>query len=386
MKKILLFNDCLNYGGTETLLVNLLHHIAGEACEVTLLLPVHDAGDILLKDVPDRVNVAYIYPKKLSRLQKVLHENLMSFFPSLYAKVVHLDLKKYDLIVSFKDSVYSAVFARARQPKILWIHNLPVERKYTVKSLKEWLPVKLLQIRSERLIKAFRRYNDVVFVSNASMNNYTRIYNQGKLVKGQNLQVIYNAIELSKIGKLSLEACNTEMEHPMFIMVGRFSVEKRIDRVIKAARRLKNEGYNFKIKIIGDGLFFEDVKRLVAGLSLSDTVSLPGYINNPYPHMKSADWLICSSEKESFSLVVLESIYLGTPVITTDCGGPTEISANGEYALLTGNSSDGVYRGMKKALDEPSIAGKYTSKADECLKRFDYNKWLDSVDKILGLS
>ena len=383
MKQILIFNDCLNYGGTETLLVNVLNSIADKQCNVTLLLPVAHPHNILLKNIHSKVNIIYIYQKELSRVKKIIHENLMSFFPSLYIKIVKLDLKKYDTILSFKDSVYSTIFTLSKQRKILWVHNLPTEKKYGINSLKEYLPVILLKIRTKRLIKSFRRYNDVIFVSQTSKDNYIKIYNREKFINGQNLQVIYNAIDFSKIDLLSKESFEQKTEHPVFIMATRFSVEKRIDRVVWAAYKLKEEGYKFKIRILGDGPLYNDIQNLISELSLTKEISLSGYVSNPYPYMKSGDWLICSSEKESFSLVLLESIYLGTPVITTNCGGPAEISADGKYALLTENSTSGIYSGMKEVLSNPEIAEKYTTKANECLKRFDYHKWLETVSKIL---
>lgn len=386
MRNILIFNDSLGFGGTESLLVNILNNLSDkQQCQVTLLLPAPNENDVLLTKISPKINITYIYQHTPSRRKKVIHENIMSFFPKTYLKLVKLNLNQFDLIVSFKDSIYSGIFAQSKTPKILWIHNLPVVREYEINSLKEFLPVELLKIRIKRLIKSYRKYETVVCVSHASMNRYIEIYNKGKYVKGQNLQVIYNAVDFSQIDRLAQAPCDLDKADPIFIMATRFSIEKRLDRVIKSAKKLKDEGYKFKIIILGDGLFFDDIKNQISALSLENECLLPGYTTNPFPYMKTADWLICSSEKESFSLVLLESIYLGTPVITTDCGGPTEISANGEYALLTDNSTLGVYSGMKKALDTPQIADQYTSKAKECLSRFDYDKWIEAVNKILGV-
>jgi glycosyltransferase involved in cell wall biosynthesis len=383
MKHILIFNDSMQFGGTEVLLVNILKHLSGKPCKITLLLPAPNDGDLLLEEIPNNVEVKYIYPQKLSRLKKVLYENLMAFFPALYLKVVRLNLKKYDLLVSFKDGLYSVIFPHAHRPTILWVHNLPVKRNFHVASLKEYIPVQMQKARVYRFLRSFLLYDKVVFVSHATMNNYIKLYYTGKQKK-QDLKVIYNAIDFSKINKLSLEPLQWEMEQcPVFAVAVRFSIEKRIDRVVSAAKRLKDEGYKFRVVIMGDGPFFDEIKRKIAELSLTGEISLMGYTANPYPCIKASDWLVCSSEKESFSLVIIESVYLGTPVITTDCGGPTEISGNGKYALLTENSSEGVYMGMKKALDNPALAGNYTFLAGECLQRFNYDKWLEEVERLM---
>lgn len=64
-----------------------------------------------------------------------------------------------------------------------------------------------------------------------------------------------------------------------------------------------------KIHILG---FREDVPSLIA----------------------AADLLVLPSYGESFSLVILEAMRAGKPVVATDCGGPSELVVHGETGLL----------------------------------------------------
>lgn len=384
MKNILIFNDTLKYGGTETLLVDILNHLSQKDCSVTLLLPFPTENNTLLKEVSPKIDVKYIYPERPSRLKRIIYENLMAFTPRFHNRLIGLNLNKYDLLVSFKDSVYTILFSRSKKYKILWIHNLPTIDKYEVKSLKEYIPVKLLKKRIYRLISSFRKFDEVVCVSNATKERYIDIFNNGKTPQ-QHIQVLYNAIDEKRTLELSQKGNSHIVNHPSFVMITRFSAEKRVDRVITAADRLKKEGYKFHIYIVGDGVLRNKIENQISTLGLNKEIELLGYMGNPYPFLKLNNWLVSSSERESFSLVILESIFLGVPVITTDCGGPTEITENGKYGVLTENSTDGVYKGIKTVLDNPDIAKTYTSQAEECLKRFNYNEWLLSVEKILKL-
>lgn len=384
MKNILIFNDTLKYGGTETLLVDILNHLSHRNCGVTLLLPFPTENNTLLKEVSPKIEIKYIYTERPSRLKKIIYENLMAFTPRLHNKLAGLDLNKYDLIVSFKDSVYTILFSRSKKYKILWIHNLPTIDKYQVKSLKEYIPVKLLKKRIYRLIASFRNFDEIICVSNTTKQRYIDVFNNSTPPQ-QHIQVLYNAIDENRTLELSLKENPLIVNHPSFVMITRFSAEKRVDRVITAADRLKKEGYKFHIYIVGDGVLRNKIENQISTLDLNDEIELLGYMENPYPFLKLNDWLVSSSERESFSLVILESIFLGVPVITTNCGGPTEITENGKYGILTENSTDGVYKGIKMALDNPAISETYTSKAEECLRRFNYNEWLSSVEKILKL-
>lgn len=363
------------------MLLNVLKRLSGKDCEITLLLPYPSDKDILLNEVPANVNIKYIYPQPLSRKQKIIYENLMNFFPRYHNKKVGLDLSPYDQIVSFKDSIFSIIFSKEPQQKILWIHNLPTRYKYGINNLKEYIPVKLLKTRINRLIRSYRKYDEVICVSNACKDRYTEVFNYGKTYD-QKLTVLYNALDMERVGEKGNEKVELKLSPPVFISVTRFSIEKGVDRIVEASVRLKSEGYDFRVVIVGDGDLLENIKQRIAEQSLEDVITLTGYMPNPYPEIKESDWLICSSHKESFSLVLIESIFLGTPVITTDCGGPTEIVDKGKYGLLVSNNADGVYEGMKKALDNPELSQEYKSGAEECLKRFDYEKWLLSVDKI----
>ncbi len=385
MKRILIFNDTLNFGGTEMLLTDILKNMSVKPYDITLLLPYPDLKNILLNDIPSNITIKYIYPGSVSRIKKIIHENIRAFFPAVYNKITGIDLKPYDLVICFKDSIYSVIFTTAVQPKILWIHNLPSKYKYGIRSIKEYLSVSLLKSRITRLIRSYRKFDHIICVSNSVMKRYTEVYNHNVIFPHQQIHVIYNAIDFQKTDNLSQAFSVEKTNLPHFIMATRFSPEKRIDRVIEACKKLTGEGYSFTVSVLGDGEQFKQAEKLISDYQLENIIRLEGFKENPYPYMKAADWLICSSEKESFSLVLLESIYLGTPVITTDCGGPTEITADGKYGLLTENSTEGIYAGMKKVLNNPQIADKFKLTASECLQRFNYKEWLDKVENILKI-
>lgn len=118
---------------------------------------------------------------------------------------------------------------------------------------------------------------------------------------------------------------------------------------------------------------------------INGMVTLKGRIDNPFPYILQSKWSLCVSERESFSLVLLESMALKTPVITTDCGGPRDIVDGGKYGILVDNSAEGVYRGMKSVLDDPALSLKYSAHLNEAVSRFDYKGWLNSVEKLLAI-
>ncbi|MBK5721022.1 glycosyltransferase [Dysgonomonas sp. Marseille-P4677] len=385
MKRILFFNDSLVIGGTEILLVDLLNHLAMKGCEVSLLLPEPSDKNILLNKVSPQVSVKYLYTDNISYFKRKIWESIMIFCPRLYAKQKGISGSDYDLIVCFKETFFARIFSSMATPKILWIHNILYKRKYEIRSFKEGLAVWLNKKQLKKVQRSYDQFDKVICVSDAARDAYIAVLHDGCMPQ-QDIRVLYNAIDLSKVVEQAKESIvDLPQDRTNFILITRTSPEKRIDRLINSIFLLKNEGYYFHVYIIGDGIDSEEMKRDLEQKELMDMVTLKGHIDNPFPYILQCKWSLCVSERESFSLSLLESMALKTPVITTDCGGPRDIVDGGKYGLLVDNSAEGVYVGMKTVLDDPTLSVKYSEHLDRAITRFDYKGWLNNVDELLGL-
>lgn len=385
MKRILFFNDGLKMGGTEILLVDLLNHLVEKECEITLLLPEISESNVLLEKVSSQVSIRYIYPSKISYARKKLEENLMIFFPRIFAKLKKIDEADYDEVVCFKETFFARVFSSMEIYKILWIHNIIHKPRYEIRSLKEKIVVWLNKKHIKKVQGSYKEFDKVICVSDASKEAYLSVLYDGRSPK-DNVEVLYNAIDLTKVVEKAREPiADLSQATANFILITRLSADKHIDRLLNASNRLKTEGYDFHILIIGEGVDSSEMKEELRKLNLEDIISLKGRVDNPYPYILQSKWSLCVSERESFSLVLLESMALKTPVITTDCGGPRDIVDKGKYGMLVANNTEGVYEGMKTVLDNPSLSVKYSMYLDEAVARFDYDSWISTVDKLLRL-
>lgn len=384
MKRILFFNDSLVMGGTEILLVDLLNHLAAKA-QITLLLPEPSDKDVLLRKVSPAVSIKYLYPDGLPHFQKKIWENIMIFFPRMFARQKGISESEYDEIVCFKETFFARIFAKMSIPKILWIHNIVYKRKYEIRSFREKISVWLNKKQLKLVERSYNSFDKVICVSDAAKNTYLSILYDGKTPK-QDISVLYNAIDLAKVKEKAKEPIiDLPQSETNFILITRISPEKRTDRLINAVIRLKEEGYNFHVYIIGDGMDNRTMGEELIEKEINGIITLKGRIDNPFPYILQCKWSLCVSERESFSLVLLESMALKTPVITTDCGGPRDIIDGGKYGILVDNSAEGVYRGMKSVLDDPELSVKYSAHLDEAVSRFDYQGWLKSVEKLLAI-
>ena len=87
--------------------------------------------------------------------------------------------------------------------------------------------------------------------------------------------------------------------------------------------------------ILGEGEKRPELEGLITKLGLERDVSLPGWVDNPYPFMVRAGLFVLSSKWEGLPGVLIEALFAGVQVISTDCPcGPREILADGKYGRL----------------------------------------------------
>lgn len=118
------------------------------------------------------------------------------------------------------------------------------------------------------------------------------------------------------------------------LSVGRAHWKKGYNFALDAMKQLKDQGVDFEYRIIGgknEELIFQ-----VSDLGLKEEVSLEE--NIPFEEVRSAmsnaDALLLPSVEEGIPNVVLEAMALGTIVLSTDCGGVSEVIEDGQNGFL----------------------------------------------------
>jgi glycosyltransferase involved in cell wall biosynthesis len=81
----------------------------------------------------------------------------------------------------------------------------------------------------------------------------------------------------------------------------------------------------------------QELKESAHRMRMIDHVEFRDYVDDVEKLMKSVDVVLNFSESESFSLICLEALFYGVPLIATDCGGPAELFENEVSGLLVPN-------------------------------------------------
>lgn len=113
-----------------------------------------------------------------------------------------------------------------------------------------------------------------------------------------------------------------------FICVGRIEEQKALWHVISALHLCDS---NHIVYILGDGSQLEILTELVIKNKLTENIKFLGFIKEPLQYVNSAKALLMTSIYEGLPMVLIESMMLGTPIISVDCEtGPREIIAYDE--------------------------------------------------------
>lgn len=121
---------------------------------------------------------------------------------------------------------------------------------------------------------------------------------------------------------------------PAIIAVGRLEYQKGFDVLIEAFTRVRSTR-KARLIIFGEGSMHQELTTKIQGANLQDAIDLAGFTNTPMEQMRAAHAFVLSSRFEGFGLVLVEALYSGTNVISTDCPyGPAELLENGRYGTL----------------------------------------------------
>lgn len=174
----------------------------------------------------------------------------------------------------------------------------------------------------------------------------------------------------------------------LFVVVSRLDAVKSIDRVVRAFKLALESDPELVLEIWGRGSLETELKDLILELGLSGSIFMKGYTRNPDTVFRRARASLSSSLSEGFGLSLLESMSVGTPVISFDSNyGPKEIIQNGENGFLVSSEQECAAQIVRLARDN-SLFDYLAKGGVESSNRYSPDlvgqKWVELVNSVIG--
>ena len=229
----------------------------------------------------------------------------------------------------------------------------------------------------QEVFNAYASFDHVICVSKQASEGF-----KATIGDTGNIEIVYNLLPVERIRVLAEESVSLKIKKAklhLVIVARLLDSAKGQKRLISAVSRLRREGADLSLAVVGGGSDYETLKQTIAENNAESFIELVGEQRNPYPYIREADLLVCASYFEGYNLTVAEALILGVPVLSTDCTGPNEILDYGKYGMIVENSEEGLYNGLKQFAENPKLLKKYKEKALQRQDFFDEDKILKQI-------
>ena len=188
------------------------------------------------------------------------------------------------------------------------------------------------------LALALRQVSHVACVSSAGRD----LVRQGHPPRALPVEIVHNGVDPAFVRKAdTVPPAALGAGGPHVGVFGVLEPRKGQDVFLRAAARLRNDWPEVMFWIVGQAAlrdkkaYVDGLEALAASSELAGAVRFTGYRDDMVALMKAMDVVVQPSvEHESLSMVLLEALTLGRPVVGTHVGGSAEAVRDGETGLL----------------------------------------------------
>ncbi|MDD5732026.1 MAG: glycosyltransferase family 4 protein [Patescibacteria group bacterium] len=227
---------------------------------------------------------------------------------------------------SLNEKIFATSLARFLGYKVFWVEHLSVQ---------PWLVKSFFK---KSYVRKSDRVNKIIVISETIKKEL--IESLG--ISAGKIEVVYSGVDLNEFHILDPKTIENEKKKYGFFkgskiigFVGRLEEEKGLDILINAFYQLSRRFDHLYLLLVGDGLERSRLEAQAARLGLEKKVLFSGYKENVPLFFNLIDvFVLPSIIRESFGIVLTESMACGKVVVASNLGGIPEIINNGVDGFL----------------------------------------------------
>ena len=368
MKSIAFLIHDLGVGGAEKVLVNLVNHMDPAQFDITVIALF--GGGVNEQFLAPHIHYRAVWSRALpgnSKLMKLLSPR------QLHRMCVK---EHFDAEVAYLEGPAARIISGCTDPRtklFCWIHieqHTPACAANAFRSFDE-------------SATCYGRFDRIVCVSETVREDFCTIYPQ----LARNTLVRYNTIETDRILALKEEPTEEPFDpaEQKLVAVGKISKAKGFDRLARIVKRLRDDGLPVHLYALGVGADQQEIEAYLRENDLSPYYTFLGYRTNPYCVVAKCDLFVCASWAEGFSTAATEALIVGTPVCTVEVSGMREmLGANDEWGVVTENTDEALYAGIRALLKQSERLRHYRAQAALRGKSFSTAATVRAVEELLN--
>lgn len=250
------------------------------------------------------------------------------------------------------------------------------------------LPKKLEQIAKNWAWGQFRSIFDQLQTVTTPTMTAAKLLEEVKLSKP--VLAVSNGIDLEKFkpsnnGQYLKERLGLPDES-ILLYVGRLDKEKNIDAVLKVLPRVLAQT-RIHYLIVGKGAEQEKLKQLAHQLNLERFVTFAGFVpDEDLPNLYNiADCFVIAGIAELQSLVTMEAMATGLPVVAVNAMALPELVRHGENGYLFElDDADALAEHLIQIFSDPGLRKKMGDRSMEMIQAHDINKSMETFETLYG--
>jgi glycosyltransferase involved in cell wall biosynthesis len=210
--------------------------------------------------------------------------------------------------------------------------------------------------------KIFTKIPDqLIAVGTRQAAEIARTYN----IPEHRIKTIYNGVHDYGLADQQTDADRRDGK-VTFGSLSTLTTQKGIEVLIDAVERLNNKHPDkFSVVIVGDGPLKEKLTGLCSSKNLDGVITFPGWVEDANINMlPKFDVFVQSSKWEAMSVVILEAMSAGKPIVATNVGENHIVLENEKSAIIVSpNDPQGLADAMERVLDDKALRVRLGSNA-----------------------